>query len=622
MPLAHQPGPLDDARSFWTGLDPQDLRALLRAPLDPERGFAIAPRVPGSADSPAVPPVLAIAAVLGDEGVPVTAAGTFGAASVQAITVLLSGAEEAVRSEDDAPHVRFGRELAEAAGLIERQGGRVRLTEAGGRLTRGDPDTLLPHLFRVWARGPIGRWSRLADVLHATWPLTVLLLQRFGERWLPATFYAAVIAEIAPEALQGASSWGARGAGASSEAEDARSVFERAYLFDVVVGFAAFFGLVELSWAEAGSETADEADGAEPVVRATRLLFDLLVPAVEPAPATEASGWAEPYGSGADATHGALQAAIAERTFDSEEELRTFVAAFMDEHNAAPADDFDGLSPASMQALLTDPFGDGSPLVVADVPRVPPRSVLLHLVLDLVEGLGEGGMKATDAGNLPRAYVCAAVERYELAGWRLPSFVNVRNEQDFGDLHFARFIARMTGLVTLRRGRWHVTKACRSLVARSGAAGVYAALFRTVTTKYAWNSADSYPELDIMQASWAFSLLQLLRHGGTWRDGAFYVERFTRAFPAARDEVAYDTFGRGWTRGPEEVLARAYELRVLERFAALLGLADVEVGSSLHDYGRVLRVRATPALGELVAERPTARSGGRGTPAGDATGRA
>jgi hypothetical protein len=81
-----------------------------------------------------------------------------------------------------------------------------------------------------------------------------------------------------------------------------------------------------------------------------------------------------------------------------------------------------------MHRLLHDPFGADGPLVVAEVPRGAPRSALLHLVLDLVEALGDAGLKATERGNLPRAYVLAALERYQEAGWHIEPYLRVRSE--------------------------------------------------------------------------------------------------------------------------------------------------------------------------------------------------
>lgn len=595
MPRPFDLDALDDERAFWTGIDPHDLRALRRSPLDPDHGFALPDRLDGSAEVPAVAAVRAIARVIDDAGVPVAVDGSFDVATVRAIDALVAGSVPNATGEADVAYLRAGRQLLEALGWLERRKGRAHLTPAGRARLEGDADALLPDLFRAWAKRPLGRADRFAQALHASWPVTVLLLQRFGDRSVPAAFYAVALGKVAPDLVSAAPAE-AR-AGVDPE-EAAHAAFAQVYVADVLARFAAFFGLVELS------VDADPDEGVE--VLATDLLFELLWPPVEQAPASDAvPDWDDDVPGPAEAgVLEALREAMADQDFESEEEARAFVARFMDERNAAPVEDFDGLSPVRMQALLADPFGDASPLVVADLPRHVPRSPLLHLVLDLAEACGDDGLKATERGNLPRAYVRAALERYEAAGWGVGPYVTVLNEVDFGDLHRARVIARLAGLVTLRRGRWHATKALRTALARSGPAGVYAVLFRAVATKYAWNSADRYPELDIVQASWGFSLLQLLRHGSSWRPGAFYAERFARAFPSALDEVEDDLEGRPWwSSGPEQVLVHAYEVRVLERFAAWLGLAEVELGRTLDDYGRVVRVRATPALAEVVAER-------------------
>ncbi|MFU8889369.1 MAG: hypothetical protein ACNA8N_12290 [Trueperaceae bacterium] len=584
------PQDLDAERAHWTGLDPLDLRELERAPLDPRVGFDVPERVEGTEEVPAVASVLAVLAVLGDDGVPVAFDGAFGGEAVRAIGARVGSQARDARGEEDAPFVRSARRLAEAAGLIERRMGRVRLTAAGRRLAADGPETLLPLLLRAWARRPLEGSGRFAEALHATWPLTVLLLRRFGDDWLSPRFYAAVVAGLTPAAIATAP---------GKDDDEAHQAFFDAFVVDVVLRFAAFLGLVDLG----DPEDADDGN-AEPTLRATWLLDALLPLSVEQAPAADALDDEDAEGEGAVSDlAGEIGDALAEREFDSDEERDAFVAGLIAERNAAPLDEFDGLSADDMWRLLQDPFGSDGPLVVADVPRAAPRSALLHLVLDLAEALGDAGLKATAKGNLPRAHALAALERYREAGWRVSPYLSVRSELDFAPLHVARLVARMAGLVTLRSGHWHATRALRRTLDRSGAAGVYAALFRAFVTKYAWNSADGYPALDIIQASWAYSLLQLLRHGATWRDGGFYADRFVRAFPRAVDEAAVDLRWRSWQREPHDVVGDAYELRVLERFADFLGLVEIERGASPGDYGRVVRVRAAPALAELVAER-------------------
>lgn len=596
MPNPSASNAVDAARAHWTGLDPADLRALERKPLDLRVGFAMPERVSGTEEVPAVKVVLAILNELGADGVPVSFDGAFDAATTQAIGVRIGSQALGTSEEPRAPLVSTARRLAEAAGLVERRMGRVRVTAAGRRVAADDADALLPHLLRAWARRPLEASGRFAAAVHATWPLTVLLLRRFGERWLSAGFYATLIAELAPEAVASAP---------GADEEEARDAFFNVYVLDMLLSFAAFVGLVEFSTGDDPTE--------EPELRSTWVLDALLPLAVNQAPASDAiEDWDEPQDQPAADFDRELSAALAEHRFETKAELEAFVESFIAERNAAPVADFDGLPADAMRWLLQDPFGVNSPLVVADVPSEAPRSALLHLVLDLLEALGDAGVKATARGNLPRAYVLAALERHEAAGWGVEPYVNVRNEQDFVDLHLARLVARTAGLVTLRSGRWHATRAGRRTLERTGAAGVYAALFRAFVTKYAWNSADLYPQLGIVQASWAFSLLQLLRHGATTHDGVFYVERFLRAFPMAVVEAEDAVRYTSWQSDPRDAVQNAYELRVLERFAAFLGLAEVERGNWLEDRGRVLRVRATPALADVVAERTPRGGSGNG----------
>lgn len=598
MPTNAHTSSLDDERSRWTGLSRADLRTFERAPLDPSVGFAVPDRVANAEAAPIVVTVQAILEVLGDDGVTVGFDGAFDTATVRAIAELAGDDAPSPRPEHATPYLREARLLSEAAGLTQRRMGHYRAS-ALGRGLRDDPGALLPLLLRTWVKRPIGASGRFAKAVHGTWPLALLLLQRFGDEWRAMRFYAALVRVLSPAAVAEAPGYD------DAEAADA---FVDTFALDVLLGFAGIFGLAEIDGGD---------DEVEPLIVASPLLFDLLPLAPEQAPAAVAfdhGRWGEDGGRYGGAVGGPsprpnparhatdeLKAAIGDRTFESKEAFEAFVDAFFTERNAAPIEDFDGLSSSAMTRLLHDPFGDASPLVIADVPRSVPRSSLLHLVLDLADALGDDGLRATERGNLPRAYVLGAVDRFRAAGWHLPDYVQVRNEHDFGALSVARFVARAAGLVTLRNRRWSLTRAYRTTLARSGVAGVYAALFRAFVQKYAWNSADRYADLAIVQTSWAYSLLLLLRYGAEPRDGAYYAERFVRAFPMTLDEAAASLEQRPWSRSPLEYVTHAFELRTFERFAVPLGLVEVERAG---EYGlRARSVRATPELAGLVAER-------------------
>ena len=122
-------------RSGRSRIDPADLLALERAPLDPRAGFDLPERVPGAETVPAVEAVFTILGLLGAAGVAVGIDGTFDAATGRAISGRLGGQARDIRGETDAPLVRTARRLAEAAGLIERRLGRAR--HRGGAADHG-----------------------------------------------------------------------------------------------------------------------------------------------------------------------------------------------------------------------------------------------------------------------------------------------------------------------------------------------------------------------------------------------------------------------------------------------------------------------------------------------------
>ena len=587
MHQLHASPDTEDARAFWTGLAPDDLHATLRAPLDPASGFALAERVVDSGAAPVAQVFAAIAAALGDTGASVGRGGALGSEALRTVAQALGLPERTITSEDDLLIVADVRVAAEAAGLVARRSGRAHLTPLG-RAAVGDAtlDTVVPHLLRGWARRPTPPSTPLVDALHATWPLTVLLLHRFGERWLPLRLYVEVLAEVAPEALRNAE---------RERPEAAIDAFGETYVGRHLIRFAAAFGIADV-WLDNDEDSAEPGD--EPAIRSTPLLETLLpLPVEQAAPALAFDDWDEDAPpSGNDA----LAAALAEREFASEDELHAFVEDFMARRNDAPLDDFDGLSPEQMQRLLRAPLEPGSPIAVSQVPRVTPPSPLLFLVLDMAQALGDAGLKATTKGNLPRSYVHAAAARYRDAGWvhnDLAVPERARGEEDVFDLHVARIVARMAGLITLRGGRWHLTKRYRETMERHGAPGVYGALIEAFVTKYAWRWPDLYPEFDIVQRSWGFSLLLLLRYGGEWRPATYYVDRFLQAFPVVLREAADASDDHPWMTDPADEVRNAYTLRVLDRFAAYLGLVEIE----RRPYERLERLRATPALAEVVA---------------------
>ncbi len=255
--------------------------------------------------------------------------------------------------------------------------------------------------------------------------------------------------------------------------------------------------------------------------------------------------------------------------------------------------------------MLEDPFEATDVLVFADVLARAPRAPVTALLGPLFEALLESPAKATASGYLPPG-LCATIERrvYEEHGV-LPferQRPKVTSESAFMSLHVARLVATFAGLMRKHRGTFQLTRKGRASFERHGLAGVYPALLRTYATRLEWSSLDGFPRVPIVQASFAFALVLLVRFGHSTRPATFYVERWLRAFPGIED--VFEPLVPVTTAGRSRVDARGqfehcFRGRVLERFFAYFGLAEVRA----EPRGRSVSVRATPLLHDVVALR-------------------
>lgn len=284
----------------------------------------------------------------------------------------------------------------------------------------------------------------------------------------------------------------------------------------------------------------------------------------------------------------AVRAAVDRERPASLEEAQAIFERLQAEHNNAPREEFDGLSPQQMAGLLYSPFE--VPELVRITERLPAdaEAPILALYGHIADAIGQNGLKATAKGNLPRRVAREAAFAYFPAGADLER--HVFREEDFMYLHGVRLMAGLAGLIRKRHGRFLLTVKGRKLHDQHGPAGAYPALFETFARKFNWGFWDGYPPLRIVQESFLFSLRLLARYGDTPRPEGFYADAFVRAFPMALEEAEDSQF-----RTREDTVRMCYGLRTF-RFAELLGLAEPLKGG---DERRLLRDRDA-----LVRKRP------------------
>lgn len=184
------------------------------------------------------------------------------------------------------------------------------------------------------------------------------------------------------------------------------------------------------------------------------------------------------------------------------------------EYNTTPLDELGGLTPLQAHQLMYTEVDDPAcPLKLAD--DLSEEEVLssrffrnARLFLATMDEMG--GVKATQAGNLPRKFVAAIFPRLEIEEWKRQFIENYKviNEADLWPLHKARVVCEVGRLLSRRKGRFRLTKKAKGLLA--GPAGaLYRHLFYTYFYRYniayRWGGRE-YPEI---QAFANFGLYRL-----------------------------------------------------------------------------------------------------------------
>ena len=267
------------------------------------------------------------------------------------------------------------------------------------------------------------------------------------------------------------------------------------------------------------------------------------------------------------------------------------IATLTQRRNQTPCDDFQGLSPEQVHRFISFPFDSPNFVTFADAPEDSLTAPIIRLFAMLVEAIGERGLKPTATGNLPRNLMRASAlaywgeERYR----EETRYGEPRTEPEFFDLHITRLVAEMAGLIRKYKGKFILSRDCRTLHTKQGSAGVCLPLLRAFATRFNWAYRGWHDDLPIIQQAFLYTVYLLQRFGEAWRETTFYEDAFLRAFPQALDELAPRSYGT-----PESIVRQTYTQRALEHFAVFLGLAEMRpVGDPKERRGEI---RALPLV--------------------------
>jgi SEC-C motif/Domain of unknown function (DUF6930) len=297
----------------------------------------------------------------------------------------------------------------------------------------------------------------------------------------------------------------------------------------------------------------------------------------------------------------AVDAAIAEAGDDADESeimaaLNRRLAQVGQTWNAAPQNDFGGLSPTQVGRLLerTDwVAGDGVIRLRTDLPlsELANAPVLLNVRTILTCAAESGGLDATATGNLQLAVVEHLLDRLHFEEGYVDELRSVSKritEMDVGPLHEARVLADVAGLLHRRGPSFKATKRGTDLLDDARAGELYARLFDGCFTRFnlAYGRVLEWPEL---QHQIGYTLYRLGQIARDWSRIEEMVE--PAVLPYARE------------RAPrlEGIDAPAFGLEslVLRRLAGF-GLIERQATPSVHNDPDHRLCRVTHLYGEFL----------------------
>lgn len=236
-------------------------------------------------------------------------------------------------------------------------------------------------------------------------------------------------------------------------------------------------------------------------------------------------------------------------------------------HNARPTQEFLGLSPEQMAAVLYNPFKSPE-LVIFNENWLPKHAIALQIFNKLIDGISEEGAKVTSKGNLP-LQLCRDI----LADLPEDLFLRpsrIRTETEFGELHALRLIGEMAGLIKQKKTKLILSSLGQELTQAKNQSGLFNCLLKVYATQFNWGYLDCYPEIEIIQTGWLFSLYCLSIFGNKWRPSSFYADKFLTAFPMALDDIDERPYA-----SVKDQFHHCYNVRTLKRFANFWGLIEM-----------------------------------------------
>lgn len=274
--------------------------------------------------------------------------------------------------------------------------------------------------------------------------------------------------------------------------------------------------------------------------------------------------------------------------FNSEVDLR----------NNMPLDDFDGRTPREMFSLLHAPFGEDSPMKIADkieegILQKIPMLVLTEIFLKTISD--NNSVKLTAAGYLPVKIVRELYEHKIFEEDSIESGIRLlRSEKDVRSVHLVHLVCDLGRLVKKQKGMLSLTGKGQDLLKPQNRTQLLAEILKAYTTRFNWPYNDRFGDHPVGQLGFAFSVELLSKYGGSPSTGKFYAEKYLRAFPMMEDQFRVGGYGTA-----REKIMECYVHRVFRSFMSRFGLAETTEKESKGSLPERLYVKKTEVLDKV-----------------------
>jgi len=249
--------------------------------------------------------------------------------------------------------------------------------------------------------------------------------------------------------------------------------------------------------------------------------------------------------------------------------------------NRYPLDDFEGFTPNEMHKLIYHPFdNDSSPLIMntdMDANLVSDTQFYKFSTRYLEMLRERQPLKLTQEGNLPRKFCRELIHEGIVENERIAKrfrMYPLMREDDSRYIFLINHLTQMIGPTKIRSGKISLTLQVDRFKKMKTVTPLFLFLLRGHINKFNWSYSDYYPESNIIQAGFGFSIFLVQKYGDKEKTDKFYAKKYLKAFPSVMRDFEDTTYDSA-----EEEFMRCYFMRVFERFLRRFGLVEIIKGA-------------------------------------------